>query len=68
MEDTEERRERLKRLRERVNADGGATANADEGGNSSLQFKNYRPRNDVIASKQVSFPISHGITYSTQHI
>lgn len=53
MEDPEARRERLKRLREQVQGVGGTDEKADEGLNPSLQFKNYRPRDDLIASKQV---------------
>lgn len=53
MEDPEARRERLKRLREQVQGDEGTNAKADEGLNPALQFKNYRPRDDIIASKQV---------------
>lgn len=53
MEDPEARRDRLKRLREQVNGDGGSSGKADEELNASLQFRNYRPRDYAIGSKQV---------------
>lgn len=55
MEDPEARRERLKRLREQVQGDEGTNDKPDQGLNPGLQFKNYRPRDDIIAAKQVGY-------------
>lgn len=61
-ESAEERRQRLKRLREEVQGQGhqndGEQANAAKAKEfSDLSFRNYKPRNDVIGARKVPFHI-----------